>query len=207
MSGDPTKPLPRIVTALKAGDIDQLASLFVQYPEFEQQGFIGGSSWLHYAAGHAPLNIVKFLQVKGYDINSVKDRDACTPLDQACVKNRYEIAEYLLDNGATMDTSASIRNPLFGAIVGQSPEIVQLLLERGIDATVRYTSDTMDGMDALAFALERGLVEDTGLVIADIIALHLAKGDRAEADKLKTDAHEIMIQNGRLFDPEPDYDE
>lgn len=207
MSGDPTKPLPRIVTALKAGDVDQLALLFGQYPEFEQQGFIGGSSWLHYAAGHGPLNVVKCLLGRGYDINSTQDKDACSPLDQACVKNRYEIAEYLLNNGATMDTSASIRNPLFGAIVGQSPDIVKLLLNRGIDATVRYTSDTMDNMDALAFALERGLVEDSGIVIADIVALHLAKGDRDAADQLIAEANEIMMRNGRLFDLEPEHED
>ena len=92
-----------------------------------------------------------------------------------------------------MDTSVSVRNPLFAAIVGQSPEIVQLLLDRGIDAAVRYNSDTMKDMDATAFALWRGKK-----VLAHIIAFHLAKRNEVEAQALLKHASEVVARNEPL---------
>ena len=49
-------------------------------------------------------------------------------------------------------------NPLFARIVGRSPEVAYLLLERGIDTRVRYNTETMKNMDAVAFAMMWGRV-------------------------------------------------
>lgn len=92
-----------------------------------------------------------------------------------------------------MDTSASVRNPLFAAIVGQSQEVVRLLLDRGIDASVRYNSNTMIDMDATAFALWRGETE-----LARIIALHLAGGNEVKAQALLNEAREVVSRNAPL---------
>jgi hypothetical protein len=107
--------------------------------------------------------------------------------------NRFANARFLLDAGSVMDTSASVRNALFAAIVGKSPEIARLLLERGIDATVRYTSETMENMDATAFALMRGETE-----IARLVALHNAGGDETRAQSLLAEAKAIADKQGPL---------
>jgi len=72
-----------------------------------------------------------------------------------------------------IDTSDPSRNPLFGAVLGQSMEAVELLLERQIDVEVRYTGPSMKDMDAISFALERG-----ESAIAARIADHIAGSDK-----------------------------
>jgi hypothetical protein len=71
--------------------------------------------------------------------------------------------------------------------------VVRLLLERGIDATVRYSSETMTDMDATAFALWRGETE-----LARIIALHLAGGNEVKAQALLSAAQEVVSCNAPL---------
>jgi len=55
-----------------------------------------------------------------------------------------------------LDTSEPQRNPLFAAIYGGHLAVAQLLVERGIDTSVKYNGDSMKGMDAYEFALEGG---------------------------------------------------
>src|SRR5262249_7659824 len=81
------------------------------------------------------------------------------PLNLAASKGFIDIVLYLLNSGAEMDTSEPQRNPLFAAIHGGHAEIVKLLLEGGIDKTVKYTGESMRNMDARACALERGQTE------------------------------------------------
>lgn len=38
-------------------------------------------------------------------------------------------------------------------------DIVQFLIEQGIDSLVRYTGESMKDMDAIAFARERGEIK------------------------------------------------
>jgi hypothetical protein len=82
------------------------------------------------------------------------------------------VVAFLLDSGAILDTDASVRNPLFASIVGRSPSIAHVLLKRGINSRARYTTSTMQDMDATAFALMRGEHE-----CARVIALWNANGD------------------------------
>ena len=81
-----------------------------------------------------------------------------------------DIVKYLLECGATMDTSKAVRNPLIGAILGGTTAahtaIAKLLIDSGIDTTVSYTSEDMTNMDALAFAKEWGRSD-----IAELLAM------------------------------------
>lgn len=56
--------------------------------------------------------------------------------------------------GGELDISDPIRNPLFGAISNGYPDIAELLIESGIDVSVKYTGELMKAKDALAFARE-----------------------------------------------------
>jgi len=69
-----------------------------------------------------------------------------------------------LDKGAEIDISAPERNPLFGAILGGNVAIAKLLLDRGIDASIRYSGKSMHDMSAIDFAKERGADEFVSLL-------------------------------------------
>jgi hypothetical protein len=77
------------------------------------------------------------------------------PVCLAAGQGHFETVDLLLKSGASFETSLSIRNPLFAAIVPGHIEIARLLIKRGIDTKVKYFSDTMDGMDAWTFAMEQ----------------------------------------------------
>ena len=53
----------------------------------------------------------------------------------------------------------SLKALLFSAIQGSHMEIVKLLIERGIDYCISYTSESMNDMDAEAFARKQGQTE------------------------------------------------
>lgn len=63
----------------------------------------------------------------------------------------------------------------------------------GIDASVRYNSETMQNMDATAFALMRREPE-----IARVIALHNAGGDPVKAEALLAEATATAAKQAQL---------
>lgn len=164
-------------------------SLFEAHPDQKHDPVLP-KSWLHFAAHHGRLEIVKLLLELEININEHEKYDGRTPLNSACSFGHLDVAKYLLDHGAVMDVSASIRNPLFGAIVGRSPQIARLLMDRGIDTTVRYNSLTMKDMDAIAFAWMQGERE-----IARMIAEKHANGDEAKIEALLAEADAIADAN------------
>ena len=183
----------RIADAIDVGDCASIERLIAEHPD--QRSFhtpFGSQTWLGYAAQVGMLDVVKALVALGFDVNAGDKRDDRRPICSAAANNHYDVAAYLLSAGAVMDVSLSVRNPLFAAIVGRSPEIVRLLLQSGIDSKVRYTSETMKDMDAAAFALMRGETE-----CARIIALWNADGDEGMADAALAEADKIAEKNAR----------
>jgi ankyrin repeat protein len=124
-------------------------------------------TWLHVASSFGKLEIVKHLIALGSKVNARGGTFDGNALNIAASGGYLDIVRYLLSCGAEMDVSEPKRNPLFGAIYGRSEETVKVLLEHGIDTHVKYTSSTMNNMDALAFAIERGEGK-----IADILRQH-----------------------------------
>lgn len=116
-------------------------------------------TWLHIASSEGRLDFVKKLIGFGLDANKRGGTFNGSAINEAASRGRYDIVRYLLSIGAELDTSEPERNPLFGAIMCGSKEIVQLLLDSGIDASVRYTGQYMNNMDAYDFAIERGQKE------------------------------------------------
>jgi len=180
--------------AMRSGALDTVRILLLEHPELRTyRPPSAGGGWLHVAARYPHSEIVTFLLDEGFDVNEPGSLDGDYAVVRAADNGNYEVARLLLDRGGRMDTSASVRNPLFAAIVGQSPDVVRLLLERGIDASVRYNSETMTDMDATAFALWRGETK-----LAHIVALHLADGNEVKAQALLNDAREVVSRNAPL---------
>jgi uncharacterized protein len=116
-------------------------------------------TWLHVACIEGQIEIVKLLVQLGLDINIEAGTFNAGAINRAASEGHYDIVRYLLTCGAKMDISEPDRNPLFAAIYGGHKDIVKLLLDSGIDASVRYTGDYMKNMDAYDFAIERGQKE------------------------------------------------
>lgn len=157
----------------------------------------GGGTWVHYAATYGSPEILEWLQSLGFDLNEPASYQGDRPISGAAWENNIANARWLLDQHVMLDTDASVRNPLFASITGEAPEIIQMLLDAGIDATVRYNSPTMEDMDAMAFALFRGaVVGPSTLTLATLIARHLANGDLEEMNRLLEDAQRRAQKNG-----------
>jgi ankyrin repeat protein len=187
----------QIYKAIADDDYEGVRNIFAHHPnELNVPTFMAGQTWLGYAAQAGKLSAVKALVEIGADPNIGDETYGAKPLCSACSNGHQAIAEYLLEHGADLDTETSARNPLFSAIVGRSPECVRTILTVGIDAAIRYDSDTMRNMDAAAFALMRGERE-----CAAIIARWNAGGDEAAASRALARADEIAQRNAHASSP------
>jgi len=128
-------------------------------------------TWLHIAASKGNLEVVKKFVELGININKKGGTFNGTAIERAASEGHIEIVKYLISCGAELDTSEPEGNPLFAAIQGGHLEIVKLLIQSGIDATIKYTGENMNNMDALAFAVEQGQEE-----IANLLKTNLSKG-------------------------------
>jgi hypothetical protein len=113
-------------------------------------------TWLHLAISRGQPEIAKYLIDAGLDVNKNSGISDSNSLHVAASHGDLEMVKYLHAKGAIFDTSEPSRNPLFGAIYGGHHDVVNFLLENGIDYAVRYTGKYMTNMDAIAFAIERG---------------------------------------------------
>lgn len=163
-----------ISSAIENGDTTLMRDLLAAHPSMLALDTPFGS-WLHVAAEFGRTEIVAYLLHAGLDINGWGGMEEGAAINIAASNGHMEVVRQLLDAGAELDSSASVRNPLFSAIQQGSMEIVKLLIERGIDYRVSYTGKSMKNMDAEAFARECGQTE-----IADYLAM--LKKDATSAD-------------------------
>jgi ankyrin repeat protein len=157
-----------MLDTIRQGDLERVASLLDANRERLHEMTVFGT-WLHFAADEGKLEIVKYLISQGLDVNARSETvsSSYTPINAAASEGHAEVVRYLLSQGAALNTHEPDENPLFAAITGGNPEVIKLLLESGIDATVKYNGKNMKNMDALAFACEYGKTE-----IANILRPH-----------------------------------
>lgn len=141
--------------AVRVGDIAQVRSLIGDSKERLQQMTPLGS-WLHIAAKDGDLELVECLISMGADVNARGGVFGGAPINLAAGYGQAHIVRTFLAAGAELDVSEPERNPLFSAIQGGHLNIVKFLIDQGIDYRVRYTGESMNEMDALVFARERG---------------------------------------------------
>src|SRR5262249_50604825 len=124
-------------------------------------------TWLHVAADFGELPIVELLIGLGADINAVGGVSGGSAIYQAASEGHVDVVRYLLSKGATLDVNEPTRNPLFAAIYGGHFAVAKLLIESGIDTSVKYTGDNMKNMGALAFAREWGRPDIIKLLLSN----------------------------------------
>lgn len=116
-------------------------------------------TWLHVSATHGQLEIVKYFVESGINLEIQGGGSECTAIKSAASEGHIEIVKYLLNKGAKVEVSDPTKNPLFGAVGGGYKEIVELLVESGIDISVKYTSKSGNERDACTYAFEIGQTE------------------------------------------------
>ena len=137
---------------------------------------LAGGDWLYSMAGLAPLAVIQYLVSKGFDPHATASQEGDNALCSAACRGCEETVAWLLDQGVRMDTSLSVRNPLFAAIGAAISEwdasgtkanpqaVIRLLMDRGIDASVEYRSPTMNRLNAAGHALRHDLPELAELI-------------------------------------------
>lgn len=152
------KNLKRAYDAIKAGDFNVLETLVNAEPELVR-GSTPFGPLLHVAATTGNITMLSFLIERGAGISvrgGIFDGNA---LNQAAASNQPDAVGFLLEKGAEMELDEPEHNPLFSAINQGSLDIVKLLIKHGINASIKYTGDSMKNMDAVAFAKELGRTE------------------------------------------------
>ena len=181
----------RVYQAYDSHDVEALRQVVRANPIIINLAeFVAGGTLLHNAVAGRPLSTIKMLVDEGFDVNAKGSLHEDTPLVRAASTGDIEKVRYLLDHGAILQTEKSVQNPLFGAISAYTSmgnrelpkerfnSIVKALLDAGIDATVRYNTDTMLDMDAMSFACMWGRQD-----IARMIAEHIYGNDDDTAIK------------------------
>jgi ankyrin repeat protein len=94
-----------------------------------------GETPLMYAAINGDLPLVKTLVLKN---KAQLDHISWTPLHYACAKGHLEVAQFLLSNGAMVDSlSLGGTTPLMMAVQSGNEYLVKLLLDKGANLQLR----------------------------------------------------------------------
>nr|GAT48800.1 predicted protein [Mycena chlorophos] len=93
---------------------------------------------LHFAVIERHLETARVLLERGtpVDVKFGWDGSSETALHRACATGQLEMAALLLDHGAALECEGHFGTPLGFAVRNRRLEVVQMLLERGADATV-----------------------------------------------------------------------
>jgi len=154
--------LTEIRIAIRKGDLDALKHLVESDSKILQLDSVFGSV-LHIAVNNEKLHIVRWLLEYGADSNMKSDEEELSCLNCAIGGKNIELVRLLLDHGASLDTTDTISNPLYGAIYHGHFEIAKLLIERGLDVNVQYKAKPPH-TNALLFAKTWGRTDIVKLI-------------------------------------------
>lgn len=122
---------PLLVDATSAGNLAIVDELLRRGADPNSSS---GHGWapLHVAIQHEQEAAAVALIEGGANPNTILD-GKWSPLSMAIGKNQFETVKALLSHGADTSVKTFDHAPLFGAAVGNRPELVDLLLEAGAD--------------------------------------------------------------------------
>lgn len=121
-------------------------------------------TWLHVASRYGKYEIVKYLIEMRMDLNNKGGISEAEAIYDVAGEGWYYIVKYLIECGAKLNIEESDKNPLFPAIYGSHVDIVKLLIDKGIDISIKYSGENMKNMDVYNFAIERGELEIAKLI-------------------------------------------
>ena len=150
-------PLAVAFDRIASGDVEQTRSLLLAHPELANlHTFFAGGTLLHYAAAKSSVAMIELLVAMGFDVAVRGKTYQDSALHCACTHGRIENVRALLRLGAPIEQHQSFTDPVFGAIVGKSPETLELLASSGADLARRHTLDSGEIVDPYRFAILKG---------------------------------------------------
>lgn len=126
---------PMLILAIKDNSANVI-DLLINDPKIDVDlSNKSGETPLMIASIQGNLPLVKTLVLKK---KAMVDHIGWTPLHYACTKGHLEVAQFLIANGATVD-SLSLNNttPLMMAVQSGNEQLVKLLLDQGADLQLR----------------------------------------------------------------------
>lgn len=157
---------PAFIEAVKAGDAAHVESQLAAYPAFnralDEQGLslimtaayrqqfaiaetliaAGAETTVLEGAALGKMDIVVAELIRYPEDTAYTGRDGFTPLHLACYFGHPDIAQYLIEKGANVNTPAQNTTqltPLHAATASNSTPIVQMLLDNGAEACATQT--------------------------------------------------------------------
>jgi len=181
----------QLYEAFIVGDIQKIDKIFLAKPRLKKKRMIAGGNWIYSIGPKTSMEVVEYLIEIGLDPHEKAKQEGDNCLTSAAREGRDDLVSFLLYLGVEIDTTLSVRNPLFaavGASIGQwgdgagtsgNPEkVIEILLEAGIDPWIEYKSPTMNGLNAAAHALNYDMQD-----IAELIIRLSANGDNIVSKK------------------------
>ena len=149
--------------ALKDNQIDTVKTYLAERPELVNAELILGPT-LHIAVKYGYRDMVEMLLAHGANPNQRGGILGGNALNMAASRGQAEMMTLLLSHGANMETDEPQFNPLFSAIIEGATGAAKVVIDAGIDTSVRYTGEIMNQTDALSFAREWGRSEIVDLL-------------------------------------------
>lgn len=151
--------------AIKRGDLSEVTDLIAD-DKARLSMWTPFGTWLHDAASFGRLDIVLWLISHGLDLDAFNESTEVRPIEKAAGEGHVDVVKCLINAGASLDVSDSVRNPLLAAITGGLGEshtaVAKVLIDSGIDTTKRYPH--LHNMDALDYAKEWGRIDIVNLL-------------------------------------------
>jgi ankyrin repeat protein len=129
-------PTPRLIAAVKSGNLESVRALLEQPAELKVTER-DGTTALHWAVRVDNLELVRMLLRAGADVNAAT-REGVTPLSLAAINGSLTAAEVLLEAGANANAVLPEGETILmtAARTGR-PEVLKLLLRHGADLNAR----------------------------------------------------------------------
>jgi ankyrin repeat protein len=160
MPAQTQSPLAFAFDCIADGSIEKTREILLAHPELINiHTFFAGGTLLHYAAAKSNVEMIELLVQMGFDVNLRGKTYQDSALDSACHNGLLENAQALLQLGAKIQQQHSYNDPVFAAIIGNSPAAIELLAAAGADLAKRYTLESGDNVDSYDFAVLRGASE------------------------------------------------
>ncbi|XP_044728090.1 putative ankyrin repeat protein RF_0381 isoform X1 [Chrysoperla carnea] len=156
-NGANVKDDPELLHSAAMGESPEIVELLLQHNADVNVKNRYGQTPLYKAIEYDRLEIIELLLKHKADINA-EDEDRITPLFYAIQNKKLKITKLLLDNGANVKDYPELLNR---AAMGESPEIVELLLQHKADVNGKNRC----GQTPLFDAIQNNRIEITELLL------------------------------------------